>query len=152
MNVHVAVALLIGFVASIDDLRRRRISNWIPLAALASGLALNTVSSGWRGAVSSLLGAAAGFAVFLVFYALGGLGGGDVKLMAGFGALVGIDHLLPAALWVAGCGALLACGAIAGQWLWRHTFGRHAGDSSPLKAIPYAPAIALGVWISLLAA
>src|SRR5690348_10894967 len=32
----------IGIAASIDDLRRRQISNWIPLAAFASGLALQT--------------------------------------------------------------------------------------------------------------
>ncbi len=152
MNAQVAVAVLIGLVASIDDLARRRVANWIPLAALAAGLLFNTMVSGWRGAVSSLLGAAAGFAVFLVFYALGGLGGGDVKLMAGFGALVGIDHLLAAALWVAGCGALLACGALAGQWLWNHSFGRRGRPSPSLQAIPYAPAIAVGVWISLLAA
>ena len=36
----------------------------------------------------------AGAGVFLIFYLLGGMGGGDVKLMAGFGALLGAKLLL----------------------------------------------------------
>ncbi len=66
-----------------------RISNWIPGSAFAGGVILQTVQHGWRGTGSALAGTAAGAGVFLVFYLLGGMGGGDVKLMAGFGALLG---------------------------------------------------------------
>ena len=38
----------------------------------------------------------AGAGVFLIFYLLGGMGGGDVKLMAGFGAVLGVPRLLEA--------------------------------------------------------
>ena len=38
-----------------------------------------------------------GAVVFLIFYLLGGMGGGDVKLMAGFGAVLGVRQLLEAA-------------------------------------------------------
>ena len=41
-------------------------------------------------ALYALGGTVVGFAVFLIFYLLGGMGGGDVKLMAGFGALLGV--------------------------------------------------------------
>ena len=54
-------------------------------------LVLQTVQHGWRGAGSALLGTLAGASVFLIFYLLGGMGGGDVKLMAGFGALLGSE-------------------------------------------------------------
>ena len=39
-----------------------------------------------------------GFSIFLIFYLPGGRGGGDLKLMAGFGALLGDGHILWAAL------------------------------------------------------
>ena len=152
MTVQVCIALVIGLAASIDDLSRRRIANWIPLAALASGIAWQTAVGGWRGAISAVLGAVAGFAVFLVFYVLGGMGGGDVKLMAGFGALIGIDHLLAAALWSAACGAFLAVGALGVRWLSRRLSRTDAPGAASPDSIPYAPAIALGVWLSLLGA
>jgi len=83
------IAGAVGVAAIVDDLTRRRISNWIPVCAFASGLILQIAERGWRGAGSALLGTAAGAGIFLIFYLLGGMGGGDVKLMAGFGAVVG---------------------------------------------------------------
>ncbi len=96
---------------------------------------------------SSAAGVGAGFAVFLVFYLLGGMGGGDVKLMAGFGAVLGLERLLEAALWTAGLGGLFALGVLGFEWL-RRRLGPPRG-SGRVEAIPYAPAIALGAWLSL---
>ena len=127
-----------------DDLARRQISNWIPLAALAGGLGWQTGLYGWHGLLYAAAGAAAGFAAFLIFYLLGGMGGGDIKLMAGFGALLGATRLAEAALWTAGVGGLLALGALALRFV-RKQAGAAPGDNS----IPYAPAIALGVWLAL---
>ncbi|MGA2879467.1 MAG: prepilin peptidase [Bryobacteraceae bacterium] len=152
----------IGIAACIDDLRRRQISNWISGSALASGLVLQTVQHGWRGAGSALLGTVAGAGVFLVFYLLGGMGGGDVKLMAGFGALLGAKRLFEAALWTAGCGGLMALAVIVTGLVrdlcMRRGSSEDAGAESvgrPSRradSIPYAPAIAAGVWLSLVGA
>ena len=151
MNAQVWIAILVGLAASIDDLARRHIANWIPAAALAGGFGWQIGQGGWQGALTALGGMIAGFAVFLVFYLLGGMGGGDVKLMAGFGALLGAGRLLEAALWTAGVGGILAVGAIAWKSL-RGLFGSKAVDMAAVEreaSIPYAPAIALGVWLSL---
>jgi prepilin peptidase CpaA len=152
----------VGIAACIDDLRRRQISNWIPGAAFLSGVVLQTVEHGWRGTGSALLGTLAGAGVFLIFYLLGGMGGGDVKLMAGFGALLGAKQLLEAALWTAGCGgvmalAVIACGALGDLWASRNSTGSQAAASTRQPApradsMPYAPAIAAGVWLSLVGA
>jgi len=154
----------IGIAASIDDLRRRQISNWIPLAAFASGLILQTVKHGWSGLGSALAGTLAGAVVFLVFYLLGGMGGGDVKLMAGFGALLGWKRLLAAALWTAGVGGVMALVLVAARLaidFWKRFRARsevHAAPQASPEArakadsIPYAPAIAAGVWLSLVGA
>ena len=159
MTAQAWIAGVVGVAAIVDDLARRRISNWIPCAALLSGLVLQTLQSGWRGAGSSLLGCITGAAVFLVFYLLGGMGGGDVKLMAGFGAVLGVKQLLEAALWTAGCGGVMALMVITARslrafWMSRRS-GSSAGpgsgsaESGRAESIPYAPAIAAGVWLSL---
>ena len=75
--------------AVVEDLWRRRISNSVCLMLLGGGLLLGGFELGFRGLGSSLLGAAAGFSVFLVFYWMRAMGGGDVKLMAGYGAILG---------------------------------------------------------------
>ncbi len=153
MNAQVVIAILVGLAAAVDDLARRQISNWIPLAALAGGLGWQVGLHGWQGLLIALGGTAAGFSAFLIFYLLGGMGGGDIKLMAGFGALLGASRLAEAALWTAGVGGLLALGALALRAV-RKRAGRSvapksvAPDSIP-DSIPYAPAIALGVWLAL---
>jgi prepilin peptidase CpaA len=148
MTVQIWIAILVGVAATVDDLMRRRIANWIPVAALAGGFGWQIGQRGWWGALDALGGTAAGFAVFLVFYLLGGMGGGDVKLMAGFGALLGWPGVLWAALWTAFIGGILAVGALMFRAALRRIRGeKKNGDTK--ESIPYAPAIALGVWLSL---
>lgn len=154
MNVQVWIAILVGVAAMIDDLARRQIANWIPLAALAAGFGWQIGQSGLRGLLYAGIGTAAGFAVFLIFYLLGGMGGGDIKLMAGFGALLGFHQVMAAALWTAGVGGLLAAGVLGVRALMRAlggTKGMTAKQAESQDSIPYAPAIALGVWLSLAA-
>jgi prepilin peptidase CpaA len=155
------IAGMVGIAAIVDDLTRRRVSNWIPVCAFASGLTLQITERGWRGAVSALLGTAAGAGIFLIFYLLGGMGGGDVKLMAGFGAVLGVPRLLEASLWTAGCGGILAVLVMAASSLKRlwiskrpaRNTGEESASGAPnggrVESIPYAPAIAAGVWLSL---
>lgn len=173
MTAVAVIAGLVGVAACIDDLWRRKISNWIPCSAFAGGVILQTVQHGLRGAGSALAGTLAGGCVFLAFYLLGGMGGGDVKLMAGFGALLGVKQLLEAALWTGGCGGVMALAVIAARamrnlWARRNRTGAgkpaaselsvapgvalEAAAGSTADSIPYAPAIAAGVWLSLVAA
>ena len=135
MTAHEYCALALGCAAVIDDLRRRRISNRITIAGLAAGLILGVIHAGWRGLGIAFAGAALGFGLFLLFYCLGGMGAGDLKLMAAFGALLGPAGILLAAVLGAAAGALLAAGA----WLFKPR----------AAAIPYAPAIVAGAWLAL---
>lgn len=146
MNAPALISGALGLAACVTDLRDRTIPNWIPAAALLSGLCWHAWSGGWRGAGLSLLGAASGFAVFLVFYLLGGMGGGDVKLTAGFGALLGPGGLVQAALWIALLGGVAA--ALVVYWRYWRRRGRAVLPGRNEDFIPYAPAIAAGVWIT----
>ena len=83
--------------AAVQDLRTRRIRNWLTLSLAWSGL-IGSVALAGRGLTvsptESLSGILAGFALPFVLFALGALGGGDVKLLAGVGAWVGPVNVL----------------------------------------------------------
>jgi prepilin peptidase CpaA len=139
------ITFLVGCAAVTEDLACRCISNWTSGTALAAGLLIHMIERGWRGAALAGSGAALGFAVFLIFYLMNGLGGGDVKLMAGFGALLGDAQIMPAALWAAISGGLMAMVYLAVRAVVRRAgSGEKAGES-----IPYAPAITVGAWLAL---
>ena len=136
MTTVTGLALVLGGVAVAADLRGGQIPNWLPAGGALAGLLRHLGGAGARGAVMSVAGAAVAFALFLLPYALGGLGGGDLKLMAAFGSLLGPGSALAATLLAAVAGALFAAVSV-----WRRP-GR--------AAIPYAPAIVAGAWLSLL--
>ena len=150
------------------DLRERRIPNWLSGVALCAAL---VVAAGGAGVPigEALLGAIAGFAVFLLPFSLGVVGGGDVKYVAVIGAWLG---------WRLGCEAVLlgtAAGMVVGV-----AYAAHAGrlrdtlvstaqlawltgagiapavlaparpDRSALAPIPYAVPLSLGVALAVL--
>jgi prepilin peptidase CpaA len=146
MTPQILLAIFVGLAASIEDLRSRNVSNWIPLFALVTGIGVQVSQQGWRGVLTALAGAVVGFGIFLIFWLLGGMGGGDVKLMAGFGSLLGVTRLLEAAYLAALIGALMAI-AVLGLYEVRRRVKKEKPGRP--KAIPYAPAITAGVWLSL---
>jgi prepilin peptidase CpaA len=83
------ILLLVVSGAAVYDIRFRRIPNWLVLTGLVLGLGINMGLFGWRGAKSSLLGAALAFLIYFPLYLLRGMGAGDVKLMAAIGSMVG---------------------------------------------------------------
>ena len=130
------MAIVLGCAAALEDIFRRTISNWTNLTGLAAGLLYHGIREGISGIGLSAAGALIGLGIFLVFYWVGALGGGDVKLMAAFGSLLGPTTILMAALFAALIGALFAAATLA----WNRSEG----------TIPYAPAISLGAWMALL--
>jgi len=144
------VCMVVGLAASLEDLWRRRISNATIVSGLVAGLALQLYGLGWwRGALAWAGGAAAGLAVFLIFFLLGGMGGGDVKLMAAFGACLGVSQILRAAILAAIVGALVACGYLAAGAI-RRRLARPQAPAGAAESIPYAPAIFAGALLSFL--
>lgn len=147
---------MVGLAASVEDLWRRQISNATVLAGLLAGLTWQVAARGWwHGAAAWMGGAALGFAVFLIFFLLGGMGGGDIKLMAAFGGCLGAGQILRAALLTAIVGALVACGYLFWNWLRRQWTAAAGGPALPRagpakETIPYAPAIFLGALLSFL--
>ena len=104
--------LALGTAATAADWSTRRIPNALTFGAAAVAVAFAAATAGVTGAGWSMAGWAVGVLLFLPLFALRAMGGGDVKLLAAFGAWLG-----PAlAFWVAVYGAI-AGGVLAVPWL-----------------------------------
>jgi prepilin peptidase CpaA len=161
-------------VAVITDVWKFKVHNLLTIPLLLSGLVYHGVTGGWEGFGGSVLGSLSGFGLLVGFYVLGGMGAGDVKLMAALGAWLG--PLLTVCLFVvsglaAGIYALaliLIYGQVGETW---HNLrvisyrlailGRYLGSEDRLEAevnasdrrrrvIPFAAMMGLGL-LALLA-
>jgi prepilin peptidase CpaA len=95
-------------VATVIDLRSRRIPN--ALTATMAGLGIGLAAAGASGTsvVAALAGFVLGLLLMLPGYALGATGAGDVKLMAAVGAIVGPALVLSAFICTSIAGGVLA--------------------------------------------
>jgi prepilin peptidase CpaA len=135
MTAVLTIAGALGVAAMVWDVGCRRVPNWLTVSGVTAGLACASLG-GWRALALGAAGTAVGFLILLPFHWCGAMGGGDVKLMAAYGAFLGPGGILLAGMFAAILGGVGA----AAVMLWKP---RSA-------AIPYAPAIVLGAWISLL--
>ena len=117
----------------------------------------NGVTGGWGGLGESALGWLAGAALLAVQFALGAMGGGDLKLMAAIGALQGPHVVLLTAVYTALVGGVLAVVELvrargiksAVRYLVGGRRGGVPGAAPSVATIAYGPAIAAGAIIVL---
>lgn len=154
------IFLVAGLLSAVlTDLRRRRISNRLTYSMMVVGVLANSAWGGWAGLSTSVFGWLAGLAIMLVPFALGTMGAGDAKLMAAIGAVKGSQFLFMAGLYACVAGGLLAVFYLARErrlastmrfiaygWFWALR-----GNEPRAGTIPYAPAIAAGVIVALIA-
>jgi prepilin peptidase CpaA len=161
--------IIVLLIATISDLRSRKIPNWLVFPFLAVGPVVSTVTHGWHGLGQSLLGILLAAIWMGTMYCVGGMGMGDVKLCAAIGAWIGPGQLFIALVVMAMAGGVMAlvwslCGGhlkeslhAAVRVLFR--MQRHSAlpnetatpASCKPRKMPYAPAIAVGTLFSFLA-
>lgn len=105
------VAVIVATVGCATDLRSRRIPNLLTFGAAALGIVVSGWNGGFQAAAMSGAGWLTGLAIFFLPFALGGLGGGDVKLLAALGAWVGPVDVLWVGLYTGVAGGVMALGA-----------------------------------------
>ena len=152
-----AVFTVLLVFAALGDVRTRRIPNRLVVAIALIGLLYSVITVGplW-GTLKSIEGFFAGMAFWIVFYALGWLGAGDVKLVAAAGTWLGPREVVEGSLIAALLGAILAL-----LWMFRtrgmktavETLGVAATMPSVLapspssdraRSLPYSVPIAVG--------
>ena len=121
---HVWVVTLTLVLAAVIDGLKLKVPNWITFPMIISGWVYSAALSpyaGWEGLLYSLFGTAVGLALLLPLYAIGGMGAGDVKLLAGVGAWMWATVTLYAFVASALVGGVIAIGMV----LWTGTWAKH---------------------------
>jgi len=153
-----SLLLALLLVCAYTDVRERRIYNVLTYPVMAAGVLMSIPEGGWF-IVSSFGGLLMGAAVFLPFVWMGGMGLGDVKLLAAVGAVKGFPFVVSAAICTALVGGVMAVGLMLLRGETKKTlrrsgelvasfFGgrkrRRVADVPLAETVPYGVAIALG--------
>jgi len=139
-NTLIAVILISSsIVVSVIDFKIQIIPNSISLPGIVLGLLINLIPSSPISFLNALYGMALGGGLFYVvaLVSRGGMGGGDIKLIAMFGAFLGWKNCLVTIF----CGVLL--GSLVGVTL---LLLRRKGRKDP---IPFGPFLCTGALISV---
>jgi prepilin peptidase CpaA len=162
-------SLVVALAGCVVDIRSRRIPNVLTFGAAAGGMGFALAKGGLVGLAWSAAGWGVGAGLLLPLFALRGIGGGDVKLLAALGAWLGPGPTVWLAIWSAVAGGPLALGVAFANGYAKQAFGNlwglltywrvagirpHPGltlESAPATAprLPYALPIAAGLLLTL---
>ncbi len=156
-------------VAVYTDMRWRKIPNLLTIPGMVAGLIVNFWVGGWPGLIIALQGLGLGVIFLFLPFLLGGLGAGDVKLMALVGAWLGAGLTVEACVLAALVGGMMAAAVLIRRRVFWATLGRSIWGTvllmvtfgklnilSPQAAlnqsfgIPYGLAIALGAYATFI--
>ena len=169
-NWSLAVLAAVLLASAATDLRAGKIYNFITYPAIAIGLIGHTLTGGLTGyggssgLAGALGGLAAGFLPMLVAYMMGGIGGGDAKLMAAVGALGGWRFALASMFYGFAVAMVIAVVVMVRRRIVRRTLGRiwrfaflsmtPARGADPAAAdspkIPFGFALCVGAALAIL--
>jgi len=164
MDLASGALIFVVTIGGLLDVQMGKIPNVLTYPSWVVGFVLALGLGGVGGLGNAVLGFAVGFVPLFLLYLRGGMGGGDVKLMAGVGALMGYPFVVNALVSTILVGGLLAFlivlweGQIwntikfVGQSLWR-VFNPHLQPIAPVtkRVLPFGAAITLGCYATLIA-
>lgn len=160
------MAIVLLFWGATLDSIHGKIPNYLTLTAMAIGVGYCSISFGYEGLLFSLKGLGLGAGLLIIPWLMGGMGGGDVKLLGAVGSLLGPHLVFSAFLCAAIIGGLMSIsraimrkrlGNVLGNFcfmLKHFMFTRKLVVPEPISRsndnkIPYGIAIALGSVIAL---
>jgi prepilin peptidase CpaA len=158
-SLDIALFVLVG-ACGITDIQTGKIYNKVTYPAILLGVAWNAWAGGSAGFVNSLQGFLLAAVVMGGLVVLGGMGGGDAKLLAAIGSIKGYPFILDVLFYsfLVG-GAMALCVAIWQGRLWRilarvgrllyglllfRRLDRAEWDEAKSYRIPFGVAICLG--------
>lgn len=103
-----SLALAVALTAAFTDVRRHKIPNLLTYPAMIVGLLVQALFFKVHGLIVSLEGGLFFGGIFLLFYVVGAMGAGDVKLAAALGFIVGMPASLRVLIATGIAGGVLA--------------------------------------------
>jgi len=157
-------AISIALPSVFFDFRDRRIPNILILYGLVISVSAVCYEQGLVGLPDALLGGLLVFLVSFVFWMIGWLGAGDVKLIGVFGILAGLSRSGELLINVALAGAVLALiflvvkGGVKSSWQRlnymfasrEHQLVEATGDDAKVVRLPYAIAVVAGAFATMM--
>jgi len=125
------------FIIAVIDFKHKIISDWLLLGALLIGITFHIFSGGF---LDSVIGFFASSVILYIIALLsnGGIGGGDIKMMAAFGFCIGWQNILLSLFIASIIGTLVAIYLLVFKKCGRKT------------EVPFGPFLATGIYISIL--
>jgi prepilin peptidase CpaA len=152
--------LVVLSISVYTDLKSRRIYNKLIYPSLILAMITHLIINGFDGFVVSLIGFLVGLSLLILPFFLGGIGAGDVKLLALIGALKGWVFVLYTGIYMAIIGGVMALMILAfGKGMFKKfaifLYGlKNRHNMSYLfnrkKTYPYGVAIALGAILAFI--
>ena len=152
--------MLVAITAAISDVRTGLVYNKLTYSGILFGLLFWTVCGlmGYRyGIGHSLVGMLAAFLPYALMFSLGGLGGGDVKLMSALGAIAGSwEFVLACTVYALLVSIVMSIAVMLRKGIVKVTLmklfttlmlaqsGGKADGGEPLARLPFALAVAVG--------
>ena len=109
-NIRIGAVLVVAIVAVVFDVRTRRIPNLLTFSAAILAVLVAMISGGLSATVTAVFAWILGVALFFPFFALGGMGAGDVKLLAALAAWLGPIDAVYMAMFTAMAGGVIGLG------------------------------------------
>lgn len=101
------VLVVVLGICVVTDGVKHMIYNAVVLPACLFAFVFHTLIDGWTGLFTAFSGLLTGIAILFIPFALGGMGGGDVKLLGMIGAFKGTVFVLTTAIYMGIVGGLL---------------------------------------------
>lgn len=152
--------------ASVFDMRQRRIPNALTYTSMAAGIIYWSYLNGLNGFMHGTVGLFLGIGVLIVFYLMGMMGAGDVKLMGAVGSFLGPEGVFIAFLYSAIVGGIYALLVLARYKALKQTASRYgfmakgymttgqlfyiSPEEGKLPPLCYGLAISIGTILSVL--
>ena len=105
--------ILLLIICVLTDIKSRRVYNKVLLPFLIVSLAAGFITGGWTLLLESVKGFILGLVILIIPFSKGGIGAGDVKLLAVIGGIKGPVFVIYVFLAGALAGGLLALGFLA---------------------------------------
>jgi prepilin peptidase CpaA len=117
--------LLFISLVSLWDWRWHRVPNLLTYPTMVVGVVYHTLTAGWDGALGSLEGLLIGGGLLFVPFLLGGMGAGDLKMLAALGAWWGPGSIVQIFIAAALVGGVAACAILTAQGQMSDTVKRY---------------------------